>query len=940
MIKRVLQQAVQPSIDPGYWVLFFTLVGFGLRAQRLDFQPLWGDEGWSFYFAVQPLGQLLALTAIDIHPPLYYILLKIWLVFSGAGAEEARLLSVAAGTLLVPSLAILASRFFNRQTGVAAAAITSLSPMAIYYSQEVRMYGWVALWGALATYFLLRLDDTRNHSSQLYLLAYVATAAAALYTHYYATMVVLAHFLYIILTRQKYGQVEPGRTFAALLPFMWVGLLYLPWVIYAGTQLVRYIENKRNVEGYAPLGPIRFLTDHLAAFSLGHLPEAVGQSVGWFALGFIAIAALGGVTALRLKKRQLSLLYLYFFTPLIAGYFINLFYPFTPRYFERTLLLAAPAYWLFVATGLAWLWPRYKLLFAVVVMGLGLPVAISLTTFYTVPRYPHEDYRPLLKQVAARATPADTLLASYQWQLGFYHAYLPEPRPKLFEVPGWGKDWSAQAGGETRLMADLTHILAQSPRLWFPAYQVEGHIWEDEAETALANLAYPALLEWYSPQIKLTLVGSPQKPQRHVAAANFEDKLALLAATVGGNSYQAGRDIIPVQLLWQKSNALGDDHRVTLRLADATGRTWATRDSQPRAGQTNFAKLEIGETLADRHGLLTPAGAPPGTYRLLLSVRQGDDARPLNLLDETGQPLGAERPLAEITLIAPDPPIGAGALPIQTPTDFTFGRQARLLGYSLGASPFKGGEPMPLTLFWESLLNNPGQLDVFIELKDGSGQTVASHRQPPAWPSTEWQRGSILRDPHDVALPPTLPPDNYEMWLSLITSEQNKLVVDGGQQVRLATITTTDRPHNFDAPAPQLKMDVTFGEQIRLVGLDLPATHVTPGQMLPVTLYWQAAGVIDKNWTVFVHLTNNQDKIIAQQDQIPGAGQFPTVGWLPNEYLVDAYKLAIPADTPPQPALYWLKIGLYNADGRLPILKNGQIVSDHVILESWPISIE
>ena len=47
-------------------MLFFTLLGFGLRLHKLSFQPLWGDEGWSFYFAMQSLPQLLALTAIDI----------------------------------------------------------------------------------------------------------------------------------------------------------------------------------------------------------------------------------------------------------------------------------------------------------------------------------------------------------------------------------------------------------------------------------------------------------------------------------------------------------------------------------------------------------------------------------------------------------------------------------------------------------------------------------------------------------------------------------------------------------------------------------------------------------------------------------------------------------------------------------------------------------
>ena len=72
-------------IRPDVWVILFILLGYGLRLQQLDFQPLWGDEGWSFYFAGQSIPQLFALTAIDIHPPLYYILLKVWLALLGTG---------------------------------------------------------------------------------------------------------------------------------------------------------------------------------------------------------------------------------------------------------------------------------------------------------------------------------------------------------------------------------------------------------------------------------------------------------------------------------------------------------------------------------------------------------------------------------------------------------------------------------------------------------------------------------------------------------------------------------------------------------------------------------------------------------------------------------------------------------------------------------------
>jgi hypothetical protein len=581
------------------------------------------------------------------------------------------------------------------------------------------------------------------------------------------------------------------------------------------------------------------------------------------------------------------------------------------------------------------------MLVGTVVLALLLITDVSLISFYTIPRYPHEDYRPLLKDIAARATPEDTLLASYQWQLGFYYAYLPPPRPRLFEVPGWGQGW-AEARGHPQLIQDLTNIFETSPRLWFPAHQVLGHLWEDEAEAAIESMGYPALVKWYSPQTKLTLAGTSSNTLAEGPTANFANHLTLLATRVGTEKYEAGRGIIPVQLIWRKEKSLGSDHRVSLRLADDQGRTWAIRDSHPRAGQTFFTDLAIGETITDRHGLLIPAGTPPGLYRLFLSVRRVNDAHPLDLLDAEDQPLGAELLLTPVEVVDPNPNIGPAALPVQFTTQAAFGREAQLVGYSLGQGPFKVGEPLPLTLFWQSLTDQPGPLTVAIQLQDSAGQAIFAQQKEPIRPTPDWQRGTLLRDPQDLPLPPTLSPGKYRLVVALTTPKQRPLAVSGNHQLPLAIVTTVDRPHIFEPPDPQIELAVIFGDQAKLVGLDLPQTQVKAGEQLSLTLYWRAITTLDKSWTVFVHLLNEDGKIVGQQDQIPGGGQFPTTGWLPDEYLTDSYHLLIPADTPPGHEAYRLEIGLYdaNASTRLPVMDGGQIINDHLVLESWPISVE
>lgn len=949
------------------WLLFFYLLGFGLRVQQLDFQPLWGDEGWSFYLAAQPIPDLLALTAIDIHPPLYYLLLKGWLVLAGPGAAAARFFSMAAGLLLIPLLYRLGHHLFERRVGVAAAGLVALMPLAVYYAQEVRMYGLVTLLGVGSIYFFAGWSTGRRPGF-LTKTAYVLTTTAALYTHYYAGLLVVLQFFYSLVTalttttlagRSRQARITPAslvrfsanvgpagafprlpRSLNFLNPFLYIGLLYSPWIIYVTPRLTDYIENKRAVEGYLPLDLAHFIGEHLLAFSLGHFTPAWRGYLG-LALPLILVAVLGFITvAARSRRSAYRLLYLYLFAPLFLGYGINLIFPFHPPFYERTLLLIAPAYWLFMAIGLVWLWQRSYRYSSVLIIVLLLIISGALTLFYTVPRYPYEDYRPLLNYIAARATPADTILASYQWQFGFYQAYLPQPRPQIFTVPAWGAGWAGSAG-EVRRRQDIQAILAHSPRLWFPAHQSSGHIWEDQAEAVMVELGYPALLAWYGPQTKLSLIAAPPAVMSETSPANFAGQLSLVEAVMGQGSYQAGRGIVPVALTWQIPNKLADDYRVSLRLAGPAGHTWATRDSRPRAGQIAFTDWPVGEPLLDRHGLLIPAGTPPGLYNLFLSVRRVKDAQPLDLFDENNQPQGAELLLSRIEVTDPSPPLPATALPVQVPTAAMFGREARLIGYSLGHGPFKAGQSLPLALFWQSVKAQTEPLIVSIQLLDQTGQTVVTYQQKPIRPAEDWPPNMLLTDPHEIPLPPTLAPGVYRLTVALLTPAQTPLPVIGSDHLSLTSITTIDRPHNFNAPKPQLRLDVTFGEQARLVGLDLPQTEVKPGETLPLTLYWQGVAPLEKSWKVFVHLIDASDQIISQQDQIPGAGQFPTSSWLPGEYLIDKYRLSIPAGSRPGSG-YRLRVGLYDANdfSRLPVTETGQIINDHLVLAEWPISIE
>ncbi len=70
-------------------LLLILLGGTALRLFRLGADSLWYDETVSTYLAGSPLLELIRHTAGDIHPPLYYALLRGWLLLFGYGSGRA-----------------------------------------------------------------------------------------------------------------------------------------------------------------------------------------------------------------------------------------------------------------------------------------------------------------------------------------------------------------------------------------------------------------------------------------------------------------------------------------------------------------------------------------------------------------------------------------------------------------------------------------------------------------------------------------------------------------------------------------------------------------------------------------------------------------------------------------------------------------------------------
>jgi hypothetical protein len=98
-------------------------------------------------------------------------------------------------------------------------------------------------------------------------------------------------------------------------------------------------------------------------------------------------------------------------------------------------------------------------------------------------------------------------------------------------------------------------------------------------------------------------------------------------------------------------------------------------------------------------------------------------------------------------------------------------------------------------------------------------------------------------------------------------------------------------------------------DRVVLVGYNLDERWARPGGAILLTLYWQAADVVNLPYKVFTHLKSNPGKLWAQADDFPACGTQPTNQWQVGELVADRHFLRLPEDIPP--GQYLIQVGLY-----------------------------
>jgi uncharacterized membrane protein len=188
----------------------------------------WIDEGLSVGIGSHPLFDIPGLLVQDGSPPLYYMLLHVWMGWFGTSEFATQSLSAIIGLLCIPAAFWAGHVMFGRRVAWAAAALAALDPFLTLHSFEARMYALLVLLGILtSTAFVLAFVQRRRRWAP----AFGVLLVLMLYTHNWglffgaACAAAFGWLVWNAAQPERRGLLRDGA-----IGFGVTALLYLPWL--------------------------------------------------------------------------------------------------------------------------------------------------------------------------------------------------------------------------------------------------------------------------------------------------------------------------------------------------------------------------------------------------------------------------------------------------------------------------------------------------------------------------------------------------------------------------------------------------------------------------------------------------------------------------------------------------------------------------------------
>jgi hypothetical protein len=648
-------------------LLLLLWLAFGLRLYHLDAQSIWWDEGHSIFVASHPFAEIPTLPAMDVHPPAYFVLLRLWMSVAGGSEFALRYLSVCFSLLTVALLWRFAAAIMHHSPFIPG-LLAALSPMYVAYAQEVRSYAMLTFLAAASAFWLWQIifrGPTRRR-----LLFYITLTAAGLYTHYFT--------LFLLLFENVAWAWRHKRRLV-----IWLGvqagvlLLFAPQLRLALRQVSDYAN-----PNLSPPSLGYFLSHSWQAYTMG---LTIAPDLGWW--GMIAIAGVLAVALIAPHPRPLSLWErgVGFLPPLslwerglggeglpgdrreggwgvrtygesllflagwlvipLAAYFVTL--QRRPSFEPRYLILVTPALLLLLGLCLR----RWAVLAVIPIAFFG----VGLHSYYTDETYFKDDSAGVAAWLAAETTPNDVVYVDVPHPFQYYVARgrIPAPTRYLFvDIHTAAETLTREAAGRDRLYWVTWRGSDTDPRGVIPFLA-------EKFGQELGRRDFRGYrVRWYS----LPADGAFSLPTTlPPVEATFGETLRLDGAAYGGEP-PGGTTIMAGQSAWatlhftllQETEV---NYKVSLRLRSEAGQMAGQvdqdllNDRHFRTAAWPLADPALNQAINVYTLPSLAADAPPGPYQLEVVVYHAEPPYPAEGVTGGSSPDGVAAVIGRLTAL-------------------------------------------------------------------------------------------------------------------------------------------------------------------------------------------------------------------------------------------------------------------------------------------------
>ncbi|MCS7087086.1 MAG: hypothetical protein NZL91_00065 [Thermoflexales bacterium] len=864
-------------------VAAITLLGFVLRLVDIEGRSLWLDEGfsllrmqgsWSALFSNFVPRQTIPTT--DLHPPLYFALLKAWnTLVSSDALLVLRLLSVAASVVAIPATAVGTFRLARCEAcALLSSLLAAIAPAYLWQATELRMYSLVTALGALSlasTLGLLQGDKLRPLS----LLSWTALTAAGCFTHY--SFLVFAAISLLVVLVSLLTAAKRGLLLAASFLIAFALLLGAVWHVTPLPMMA--LSPIARLQSYS-LKELRlaFLAEVLNALAFGF---NAGDPTGGGILALIALLMFAGFMAgSRLGRsafgKHAAALFLAV-GPVWAWMLIDPLLDHSAS--ARYVLYSLPAAHALIAQSLLLLQRNSRLVY--VLKALVALLAITPTAFgawMTYVRTPtwQDDWRGMAEHLRQHLREGDGILLSLHASESALSYYLGVPIERLEMAGAWRE----------RSATEVSQILGRRyARLWVVTSGSESDYWNNFVLTVarpfalLQEITFPArttILRLHLFEIAPLIL--PHPPPSSLA---FPEHGPLAALKLAPANLQFARPAFGLVSYWRNVQPRPSHLGVKVSYKGETWYDFRIQTSLP----VSLEGWQDGKLYATHDVFPLWVGLPRLPYTLEVTA-----------LDAQGRALHR----------------ASWTLPTELVDSFLRWRKLNepaiwaVEGLALVRAEYppelQEGQMLPVALTWRVEARPQETWRVRLSVL-GADDPVVTERDALSypWQPSEWPVGEVVRDQYTL-LTDGLSLGRYSLELRLLFGDRSFSLPLGKVAIQ-------------PAPVEEVPLDFDHSVGARVGPLTLLGYRVEPfagGDALTLITYWRVEEKPTQEGRLFAHLFSADGKFIAQDDGAPFNGARTMRSLRPGQHIRQMHLMR--AAAPLQQGTYVLFAGAYTAE--------------------------